>query len=95
MRHDKICTHLHYSICKTSGIETTENRYSHIPNPVCEHEDITTTLWNQGVKTDREVLTNRPDIIIKNKKDRIFLLVDVVIPSDRNVIRKESEKKLK
>jgi hypothetical protein len=28
-------------------------------------------------------------------KDKIFLLIDVVIPSDRNVIQKESEKKLK
>jgi hypothetical protein len=46
-------------------------------------------------KTDREVLANRPDMIIENKKDRIFLLIDVVIPSDRNVIQKESEKKLK
>ena len=24
MRHDKVCTHLHYSICKTLGIETTD-----------------------------------------------------------------------
>ena len=23
MRHDKVCTHLHYSICKALGIETT------------------------------------------------------------------------
>jgi hypothetical protein len=36
-----ICTHLHYSICKKLGIETTENRYSHIPKPVTEHEDVT------------------------------------------------------
>jgi hypothetical protein len=47
------------------------------------------------VQTDREVLANRPDIIMKNKKDKIFLLIDVAIPLDRNVIRKESEKKLK
>jgi hypothetical protein len=25
IRYDKVCTHLHYSICKTLGIETTEN----------------------------------------------------------------------
>jgi hypothetical protein len=47
------------------------------------------------VQTDREVLANRPDIIIKNKKDIICLLIDVAIPSGRNVIQKESEKKLK
>jgi hypothetical protein len=25
IRHDKVCTHLQYSICKTSGIEKTKN----------------------------------------------------------------------
>jgi predicted restriction endonuclease len=68
IRRDKVYTHLHYSICKTLGIETTENWYSLIPKPVCQHEDIT-VMWNQGVQTDRVVLENRPDIIIKNKKD--------------------------
>jgi hypothetical protein len=28
IRHNKVCTHLHYLICKTLGIETTENWYS-------------------------------------------------------------------
>jgi hypothetical protein len=94
IRHNKVCTRLHYSVCKTSGIETTENWYSHVPKPVCQHEDIT-VLWNRGVQTDREVLANRPDIIIKNMKDKICLLIDVATPSDRNVIQKEFEKKLK
>jgi hypothetical protein len=68
--------------------------YSHTPKSVCQHEDIT-VLWNQEVQTEREVLANRPDIIIKNKKDKICLMTDVEIPSDRNVIQKESENKLK
>jgi hypothetical protein len=89
-----VCTHLHYSICKTLGIETTENWYYHIPKPVRQHADIT-ALWNQRIQTDREVMANRPDIIINNKKDKICLLIDVAIPSDRNVIEKESENKLK
>jgi hypothetical protein len=40
-------------------------------------------------------LANRPDIIIKNKKDKSCLLIDVTIPLDKNVIQKEAEKKLK
>jgi hypothetical protein len=55
IRHDRVYTHLHYSICKTLGIETTENWCSYIPQRVCQHEDIT-VLWNQGIQTDREVL---------------------------------------
>jgi hypothetical protein len=94
IRQDKVCTHLHYSIRKKLGIATAENWYSHIPKPVTEHEDVT-VLWNQEIQTDRGVLANRPDIIIKKKKDKTCLLIDVAIPSDKNVIQKEAEKKLK
>ena len=61
-----VCTHLHYSVCKALGTETTDKCYTHMPKSVCE-EDVT-VLWNQVVHTDREVAANRPDIIIKNKK---------------------------
>jgi hypothetical protein len=37
IRHNKVCTHLHHSLCKRSGIETTEDWYSHIPKSVTEH----------------------------------------------------------
>ena len=94
MRHDKVCTHLHYSICKALGIETTDKWYTHMPKPVCEEGDVT-VLWNQAVHTDREVTANRPDIIIKNKKEKTCTLIDVAIPADRNVVQKEAEKKLK
>ena len=66
MKHDKVCTHMHYSICKALGIETTDKWYTHMPKPVCEEGDVT-VLWNKAVHTDREVTANRPDVIIKNK----------------------------
>ena len=50
---------------------------------------------NNTVHTDREVTANRPDIIIKNKKEKTCALIDVAIPADRNVVQKEAEKKLK
>ena len=94
MRHDKVFTHLHYSVCKVLGTEATDKLYTHIPKPVCEDGDVT-VLWNQAVHTDREVRANRPDIIIKNKKEKTCTLIDVAIPADRNVVQKEAEKKLK
>ena len=51
-------------------------------------------LWNQAVHTDREVIANRPDKIIRNKKEKICTPIDVAIPADRNVVQKEAEKKL-
>jgi len=69
------------------GIETAEEWYW------CKHEHIT-VLWKRGVQTYREVQVNRPDKIITNKTAKIFLLIDVVIRSDRNEIKKEAENKL-
>jgi hypothetical protein len=85
IQHDKVCTHLHYSICKKLGSETTENWYSHIFMSVTEHE-YKSIMESRG--TNRKVMTNRPDTIVKNKKGRTCLLIDVAIPSDRNVIQK-------
>jgi len=65
-----------------------------MPKPVYEEGDVT-VLWNQAVHTDREVTANRPDIIIKNKKEKACTLIDGAIPADRNVVQKEAEKKLK
>jgi len=82
MRHDKVCTHLHYSTCKVLGTETTDKWYTYMPKPVCEAGDAT-VLWNQAVHTDREVTANRPDIIIKNNKEKTFTLIDVAIPRQK------------
>jgi hypothetical protein len=40
---------------------------------------------NQCVHTDREITANRPDIKIKNKREKACTLIDVAIPADRNV----------
>jgi len=85
---------LHYSICKALGTETTDKWYTHVLKPVHEDGDVT-VLWNQAVHTDREVTANRPDIIIKNKKEKTCTLIDVAIPADRNAVQKEAEKELK
>ena len=68
--------------------------HTHMPKPMCEKRDVT-VLWNRAVRTDRDVTANRPDIIIKNKKEKTCTLIDVAIPADRNVVQKAAEKTLK
>jgi hypothetical protein len=40
-------------------------------------------------------MANRPDIIINNKKEKTYILIDVAILAYRNVTQNEAEKKLK
>jgi hypothetical protein len=61
---------------------------------VCEKGDVT-VLWNQAVHTDREVTANRPDIIIKTKKQQTPTLPGNATPAHRKAVQKEAEKKLK
>ena len=42
--------------------------------------------------TDREVKSNRPDIIIKDRVQKTCLLIDMAIPSERNTSVKVVEK---
>ena len=58
-----------------------------MPKPVYEEGDVT-VLWNQAVHTDREVTANRPDIIIKNRKEKTCTLIDVAVTSGINVMKK-------
>jgi hypothetical protein len=60
--------------------------YTHMPKPVFEEGDVT-MLWNQAVHTHTEITANRPDIIIKNKKENTCTLIYVAIPADRNVVQ--------
>jgi hypothetical protein len=54
-----------------------------------------TILWNQQVQTDRTIPNNKPDIIIRDNEKGTRMLIDVAVPGDRNVIKKEAEKILK
>jgi len=54
-----------------------------------------TILWNQQVQTDRTIPNNKPDIIIRDNEKETCMLIDVAIPGDRNVIKKETGKILK
>jgi len=54
-----------------------------------------TILWNQQVQTDRTIPNNKPDIIIRDNEKGTFMLIDVTISGDRNVIKKEAENILK
>uniref|UniRef100_A0A8D8ZI32 Uncharacterized protein n=1 Tax=Cacopsylla melanoneura TaxID=428564 RepID=A0A8D8ZI32_9HEMI len=93
-RHNLVAAHLHYNICKAFKIEVREKWYQHTPEPVINTPEVT-IIWDTQVQTDRAIKANKPDIIIKDKKQKKCLLIDVAVPSDYNITQKEAEKSLK
>ena len=44
------------------------------------------------IHTDQEIKANRPDIIVKGKSKKQCILIDIAVPSERNIAAKEVEK---
>ena len=70
--------------------------YQHTPETVIRNKDDNLTIiWDMPVNTDRTITVNRPDIIVKDSVNSTCKLIDVTVPSDRNIALKEIEKKSK
>ena len=50
-------------------------------------------MWDMLLNTDRIITANRPDIIVKDSVNSTCKLIDMTVPSDRNIALKETEKK--
>ena len=76
---------------KMFGFEVKEKWYENEPKTVTEKNNVT-ILWDMPIHTDRTITANRPDIVLKNKKDKTFLLIDKTIPLDTNTSVKTTGK---
>ena len=82
---------LHWSICKDHDIEITDKWYQHEPETVMHNKD--NNIRDVPVNTDRTITSNRPDILIIDSVNSTCKLIDMTVPSDRNIALKEMAKK--
>ena len=52
-------------------------------------------MWDMPVNTDITITANRQDIIVKDSVNSTCKLIDMTVPSDRNIALKETENKSK
>ena len=90
-RHDKMGQYLYWRICQHYNVPQAEHWYEHHPEPVTEG-NYATILWDFTIHTDRSIKANRPDIVMKDHKEKSCLLIDMTVPSDRNLSIKEYAK---
>ena len=90
-RHNRVAQYVHWRICKSFSIEVGDKWYEHETPPVVEN-DQATILWDFTIHTDRTIRANRPDIVVRDKKEKVCLLLDVSVPSDTNTSLKTYEK---
>ena len=52
-----------------------------------------TIMWDMPVNTDRTITVNRPDILVNDSVNSTCKVIDMTVPSDRNIALTEIEKK--
>ena len=82
---------MHWKMCEEFGIEVKERWYENEHKTVKDNNSVT-ILWHMPIHTDRTITANRPDIVLKNKKDKTCLLVEKTIPLDTNTSVKNTGK---
>ncbi|KAK7881151.1 hypothetical protein WMY93_029560 [Mugilogobius chulae] len=89
-RHNQVAGIVYRNICAEYGLETPRSKWE-TPSKVVDN-DRAKILWDFQIQTDRMVMANQPDIVVVDKEQRKAVVVDVAIPSDGNIRRKEHEK---
>jgi hypothetical protein len=90
-RHDRVAAAVHWSICKKYHLPHTDKWYDHRAQPVVENDKVK-LLWDFNIQTDKIIEARRPDLILLDKEKKECQIIDIAIPGDTRVVRKEEEK---
>ena len=90
-RHDQVGQYIHWKIWQQYNSPFAKNWYKQKPQKVVETESVT-ILWDFPIRTDRAIQANKPDITIKDHREKTFKLMDFTFPMDINISTKEFEK---
>ena len=75
----------------TTDLKRSEKWYDHAPEGVVENKEVK-ILWDVMIHCDREIKPRKPDIVVVNKNERSCTIIDIAIPGDIRVSKKEKEK---
>jgi len=90
-RHNQVATYVHWNILRDRGIEVTKNWLHHKPITTVTIDDVT-IMWDLPIITDKKVMTNRPEIMIHDSKNKSCKIINIAIPACTNVVKKIAEK---
>ena len=90
-RHDTVAKALHWDILRQKGFPHEPQWYKHDPEAVVENDKFK-ILWDFTIQTDHIISARRPDIVVIDKQEKKCQIIDVAIPVDGRIDKKEEEK---
>ena len=89
-RHNQVAVIVYRNICTQYGLEVPKPQWDITPKVVENNK--AKILWNFSFQTDKQLLANQPDIVVVDREQKRVVVIDVAIPADANIRKKEHEK---
>ena len=70
------------------GLEVADKWYEHVPGNVRESEKVK-ILWDFSIQNDHRLEHNRPDLVLVDKQEAVWQIIDIPVPRDARVELKE------
>ena len=82
---------VHWKLARKCNFEARDKWYKHESESALENEDYK-ILWNFSIQTDHVIEARRPDLVVVDKKERSYKIVDFAVPGDSRIEEKEKDK---
>ncbi|KAF7648097.1 hypothetical protein LDENG_00161950, partial [Lucifuga dentata] len=88
-RHSQVAGIVYRNICVEFRLEVLKSKWETPPKVI--ENGRTKILWDFKFQANKQV-ANQPDMVVVNKEQKRAVVIDVAIPSDGNIRKKEHEK---
>jgi len=88
--HNQVAGIVYRNICTKYGLEAPSSKRKTPPKVVEKNQ--AKILWDFQIQTDKLVMASQPDIVLVHKLKKKTVVIDVAIPSNRDIKKKEHKK---
>ncbi|KAF7642179.1 hypothetical protein LDENG_00262910 [Lucifuga dentata] len=89
-RHNQVAGIVYRNICAEYGLEVLKSKWETPPKVV--ENGRAKVLWDFKFQTDKQLLDNQPDMVVVDKEQKRTVVIDMAVPADSNIRKKEHEK---
>ena len=90
-RYDNQGKIVHWKLARKCNFEAGDKWYEHEPESVLENEEYK-ILWDFSIQTDHVIEAWRADLVVVDKKERSYKIVDFAVFEDYRIEEKEKDK---
>ena len=89
--HYNVARIIHWELLRLDELDRADKWFEHQPSSVLG-TDRSKVLWDFSMQCDHIIEATIPDVVIVEKEEEVYKIIDIAMPGDNRVAEKEREK---